>query len=89
MTVGPSFAASLETLAHRLNVASLMLFYEYYFDRCFSELVQLALLPFSQARSTRHSDRLLSFSVTILDVTRVPMATVSFLAQLDSGIICL
>ena len=30
-TVGRSFAASLEPLAHRQNVASLHLFYRYYF----------------------------------------------------------
>ena len=40
-TVGPSLAASLEPLAHRRNVASLSLFYRYYFGRCSSELAQL------------------------------------------------
>ena len=44
-TVGPSFAASLEPLAHRQNVASLNLFYKYYFGRCSSELAQLVPLP--------------------------------------------
>ena len=33
-TVGSSLAASLEPLAHRRNVASLSLFYRYYFGRC-------------------------------------------------------
>ena len=37
-TVGPSLAASLEPLAHRQNVASLSLFYRYYFGKCSSEL---------------------------------------------------
>ena len=37
-TVGPSLAAFLEPLAHRRNVASLSLFYRYYFGRCSSEL---------------------------------------------------
>ena len=46
-TVGPSLAASLEPLAHRRNVASLSLFYRYYFGRYSSELAQLVLLPFS------------------------------------------
>ena len=32
-TSGPSLAASLEFLAHRRNVASLSLFYRYYFSR--------------------------------------------------------
>ena len=35
---GPSLAASLEPFAHRRNVASLSLFYRYYFGRCSSEL---------------------------------------------------
>ena len=64
-TVGPSLAASLEPLAHRRNVASLSLFYRYYFGRCSSELAQLIPLPFSRGRSTRYSDRLHDFSVSI------------------------
>ena len=63
--VGPSLAASLEPLAHRRNVASLSLFYRYYFGRCSSELAQLVPFPFSRERSTRYSDRLHDFSVTI------------------------
>ena len=63
--VGPSLAASLEPLAHRQNVASLSLFYRYYFGRCSSELAQLVPLPYSRGRSTRYSDRLHDFSVTI------------------------
>ena len=47
MTVGPSLAASLESLAHRRNVASLSLFYRYYLDRYPSELAQLIRFPFS------------------------------------------
>ena len=52
--VGPSLAASLEPLAHCRNMASLSLFHRYYFGRCFS-----------RGRSTRYSDRLHDFSVTI------------------------
>ena len=37
-TVGPSLTTSLEPLAYRRNVASLSLFYRYYFGRCSSEL---------------------------------------------------
>ena len=58
--VGPSLAASLEPLAHRQNVTSLILFYRYYFDKCSSEQAQLVPLPF-----TRYSDRLHDFSITI------------------------
>ena len=61
-TVGPSLAASLEPLAHCRSVASLSLFYRYYFGRCSSELVPL---PYSRGRSTCYSDRLHDFSVTI------------------------
>ena len=57
-TVGPSLAASLEPLAHRQNVASLSLFYRYYFG-------QLAPLPYTRESSTCYSDRLHDFSVTI------------------------
>ena len=64
-TVGPSLAASLERLAHRQNVASLSLFYRYYFGRCSSELAEPVPLPYSRGRSTRYSDRLHDFSVTI------------------------
>ena len=63
--VGPSLAASLERLAHRRNVASVSLFYKYYFSRCSSGLAQLVPRPFSRGRSTRYSDRLHDFSVTI------------------------
>ena len=64
-TVGLSLSASLELLAHHQNVTSLILFYRYYFGKCFSELAQLVPLPFSRRRSARYSDRLHDFSVTI------------------------
>ena len=64
-TVGPSLASSLESLAHRRNVVSLSLFCRYYFSRCSFELAQLVPLPYSRGRSTRYSDRLHDFSVTI------------------------
>ena len=60
--VGPSVAASLEPLAHRRNVANVSLFYRYYIGRCSSELVPL---PYSRGRSSRYSDRLHDFPVTI------------------------
>ena len=63
--VGPSLAVSLEPLGHHRNVASLSLFYRYYFGRCSSDMAQLVPLPFSQGRSTHFSDRLHDFSVTI------------------------
>ena len=46
-TFGPSLAASLEFLADSRNVASLGVFYSYYFGRNSSELAQLAPLSYS------------------------------------------
>ena len=88
-TVGPSLAASLQLLAYHRNVASLNLFYNYYFGRCSSELAQLVPIPYSRGRSHRYSDRLHDFSVTIPDVTRMSMSIVSSLSKRDSEIICL
>ena len=65
LTVCPLLATSLEPLVLCRNVPSLSLFYMYYFGRCSSELAQLVPLPYSQRRSTRYSDRLHDFSVTI------------------------
>ena len=64
-TVGPSFAASVQPLAHRLNAVSLSLFYRYYFGRCSSEPAQLVPLPLPRERSPRYSDRFHAFSLTI------------------------
>ena len=64
-TVSPSLTTSIETLSHRRNVASLSLFYGYYFGRCSAELAKLVTLPFSGERCTRDSDGLHDFSVII------------------------
>ena len=53
--------ASLQPLAHHRNVASLSLFFRYYFGRC----SQLVSLPFSRGRPTCYSDRLHDLTVTI------------------------
>ena len=63
--VGPLLVTCLEPLAHGLYVASLSLFSRYDFGRCSSELAELVPLPYSRGRSTRYSDRLHDFSVTI------------------------
>ena len=63
--VSPSLAAPLKHLVHYRNVANLSLFNRYYFGRCSSELDDLVPLPLSLGRSTRCSDRLHDFSVTI------------------------
>ena len=64
-TGGPSFSAPLEPLAHHRNGPSLNLFYGYYFGRCSSELAELVPFRYSRGRSTRYSDRLHDFSVTL------------------------
>ena len=63
-------------------------YYRYYFGKCSSELAQLIPLIFSRGRSTRYSDRLCVFSVIITRCYEGSILTVSFLAQLDSGILC-
>ena len=86
--VGPSLAASLKSMAHRRNVASLSHFCRYYFGRCSCKLAQQVPLPDSRERSTRYSDRLHEFSVTIPRYYKDVHAN-RFLAQLESGILCL
>ena len=82
-TVRPFLATSLEPLAHRQNVASLSLFYRYYFGSCSSELAQLVPLPYSRGRSTRCSDGCMIFLSPFPNITRMSMSTVSFLAQVE------
>ena len=86
MTVGPSVAASFEPLAHHQNVAIWSIFFRYYFGRCLSEWAQLVPLPYSRGKPTCYSDRL-HVTSQFIHVTR--MSTVSFLAQLSSGILSL
>ena len=73
----------LEPLAHRRNVASLSRFCRYYFGRCSSKLAELVSLSYSQGRSTRYSDRLHDFSVTIPRCYK-DFCVHYFLEQLDS-----
>ena len=46
-------------------IVEISLFCRFYFGRCSSELAQLVPLPSSRGRSTRYSDGLHDFSVTI------------------------
>ena len=68
--VGPSLAASLEPLAHRRNVASLV----------FS--IGITLVDVLQNWSNWF------FLSLFLGATRMSTSTLSFLIQLDSGILC-
>lgn len=61
--IGPTLSSSLDSLAHRRNVASLSLFYRYYFGRCSSELARLVPLPHERVRPTRYSHALHDFVV--------------------------
>ena len=60
--IGPTLAASLESLDQHRNVARLRLFYRYYFGRCLSELPVSILYSLG---STRYFERLRDFCVTI------------------------
>lgn len=46
----PSLTSTLQSLAHRRAVASLSLFYHYYFDVCFSELASAVPVPVTFSR---------------------------------------
>ena len=81
--VGPFLATSLEPLAHRQNVASLSLFYRYYFGSCSSELAQLVPLILAVGLLVILIDCMIFLS-PFPNITRMCMSTVSFLAQVDS-----
>ena len=88
-TVGPSLAASLDLLAHHQNSASVSLFYRYYFGRCSSELAQLVHFLILEGGLLVILTDCMIFLSSFLDVTRMFILIVSFLAQLDSGILSL
>ena len=72
-------------------VCSRILFPKYYLCRWSSELSQLVLLPQLRGRSPVVLIGCLIFlsASPFLDVVRMSLSTVSFLARLNSGIICL
>ena len=86
-TVAPSHSASLEPVSHGQNVGGLSLFYRYYFGRCSSELAEL--VPILEGRLLVILIDCMIFLSQFPDVKRMSMSTVSFLAQLDSGILYL
>ena len=65
-TVGPALTVCLEPFGRCTNLASLSIFYRHYFGRCLSELAELFPLHYSRRRSTRYSDRLHDFSISVL-----------------------
>ena len=88
MTVGLSLAAALG-LAHRRNVASLSLFYRYYFGNVLQNWLNWFHFLFLEGGLLVILIDCMIFLSPFLDVTRMAMPIVSFFAQLDSGIICL
>ena len=86
-TVGPSLAASLEPVAHHQNLASF--FYRYYFGKIHLNWLNWFHFPILEGSLLVILIDCIIFLSPFLDVTRISMTTVSFLAQLDSGFICL
>ena len=80
---------SLETLPNCLNAMIVSLFCRYCFDRYSSELSELFLLPYLSGRSLAILKGWVIFLSPFLDVIRISMPAVSFLAKLDRGILCL
>ena len=87
-TVAPSLVVSLEPLAHLQNVASISLFYRYYFGRCSSELARLVPLVFLEVCLLVIPIDCMIFFVTILRCCKDVYGDSFFPAQLDSGILC-
>ena len=88
-TVGPSLAASFEPLPHRQNVASLSLSIGITLvDVHLNWLNWFHFLILEGGLLVILLDCMIFLS-PFLDVTRMSMSTVSFLARLDSGILCL
>ena len=87
-TAGLSVVASLEPLAHCRNVATLSLFYRITLvDVCQNWLNWLHFLFLEVGLLIILIDCIIFLS-PFLDVTRMSMSTVFFLAQLDPGILC-
>ena len=66
--VTPAHSASLESFIYDLlwKYGPSKSAGRYYFEKCSSELTKLNLLPYSRGGSSRYSDRLHSFSLTII-----------------------
>ena len=88
-TVGPSLAASLETSAHCENVASLRFFIGITLvDVLLSRPNWCHVLFLKGALLVIVIDCMIFLS-PFLDISKMSISTVSFLAQLDSGFLCL
>ena len=65
LIASPPLTASLPSLSCRRDVASLSLFYKYYFGHCSGELAGCVPPPLARPRATRQSDQAHSFSVEL------------------------
>ena len=83
-TIGPSLAASLEPLSHRRNVINLILFYRYYLSRCSLNWLNWFHFHFLEGGLLVILIDCMIFLSPFLDVKKMSMSTVSFLAQLDA-----
>ena len=88
-TTGPSLAASLETLAHRRKVASLSLFYRFTLVDVYLNWLNWFHFLIPEGGLIVILIDCMIFLSPFVDVTRMPMSGVSFLPQLDSGILSL
>merc|ERR1712002_881809 len=61
----PSHTSSLDSLSLRRKVASLSLFYKYYFGRCSLELANSIPPPLERPRNTRQASNARRYSVSI------------------------
>ena len=87
--VNPSLAASLESMSHCQNLADLSLFYRYYLENVHLNWLywfHFFILKGDLLVTLIHG---MIFLSPFPDITRMSMSTVSFLTQLDSGILCL
>ena len=87
-TVVPSLATSLEPLVHRGNTASLSLFYRNLVGVHLNWLNWFHFLVLEGGLLVILIDGMIFLS-PFLDVPRMSISTVSLLAQLDPGILCL
>ena len=88
-TVGPILAASLEPLVHCRNLANLSLFYSIGITLIDVNQNQLNWFFFLEGGLLVFLIDYMIFQSPFLDVTMISLSIVSFLAQLDSGILCL
>ena len=88
-TVDLSLDATLESLARRQNIASLSLFYRYYFSWCSSDVAKLVPLNFLILMTDPLLIQIgcIRFLSPFLDVIRMSLSTGSFHTELDSGIL--